>query len=530
MATVQNTTRVTGLFSGMDTDELVRAMVMNQQNRVDQLSRKMQKAEWKRDAYTKFNDQLKLFRENFTSALGAESILKKSAFVAYSVNMAQNNALQVSGTANAKGGAYNVRIDQIASAASMKGSKLTDGFSGLSDNTINRTAISDIQSFSSGAFASSNGRIDFSINGEAFSFAATDTLKTVMDTVNKSKAGVTMSYSQISDSISIVSNQTGASQGLLDPGAVAPVDPAARAEYDRQLAEYQADAKKNITFDDNSGFLAHLGLTTVEAGRNAKVSINGSAVRELDTNSLTLDGINMTFMQETGSEGVSFTLEPNRQSSLDHVKKFIEQLNSVVADLFTAHTSKSKQGYNPLVESQKEAMSEKEIELWETEAKKGVLYRDDELGRLLSGIRGLLTQNFGENGGTLASIGIKTTAYSPGKPFALEIDEEKLTKALEEDADRVYNIFAETASGTNKGGFAVQVGKLIDTYTGNTKSYGIQNLNNNISDYTKKIKEQTKKMDAAAERYYLQYAKMESAMSKMSEQQNSLAGLFPTQA
>jgi len=500
-------------------------MVMNQQRRVDQLNQRKQNAEWKRDAYTDFNTKLRAFRENFASALGAESMVRKSAFVDFSVNMPANNSLRVTGTANARGGTYNVRIDQVATAAEMRSAKMTTGPSGFSENVINRTAIGDIQSFAAGAFANEN--ISFSINGVDFSFSSRDSLRTVMDTVNRSSAGVTMGYSQITDSITITSNQLGAHKGAVDPGSVAPTEPDALAEYNRQLAEFNADKRKTISFDDTSGFLTHIGMTEATAGQDAIVSINGSEVRTLDTNSLTLDGVTMTFVRATGAEGIDFSLEPNRQGAVDNIKNFVTTLNGLIAELFTAHTERPNRGFQPLTQMQRDEMSEREIERWEEEARKGLLHRDEELGRLLNGIRGLLSKSFGGAGNTLSSIGISTGRYALGQPFSLEIDEDKLMAALEEDSERVFSIFAEAATGGREGGFVMQLGSLIDTYTGNTRSFGIQNLNNNINNIDSRIKDQTRKLDQMTERYYVQYARMETMLSRMMEQQNSLMALFP---
>lgn len=526
MSSVQ-TQRLTGMFSGMDTDALVKAMVSNQQSKIDQLDRKKQLAEWKKDAYTDFNTKLKAFRENFGSALGAESLVKKSAFVDYTVTMATNNSLKVTGTANAKGGNYNVRIDQIATATTLQSAKLTANASGLSETVVNKTAIGDIQSFAAGAFATIDGNINFSINGVDFSFNTSDSLKTVMDTVNKSSAGVTMSYSQISDSISIASNQMGEFKGIAYPGDIAPTDPDALTEYNKQLSAYKEDQKKNITFDDKTGFLSHLGMSGVQYGQNAIVYINGeSEARSLTSNTLTLDGVTMSFLRATDSAGIDFDLTPNRQTAVDNVKKFIETFNGLVADLFNAYSQKSDRDYNPLVQSQKDEMETNEIDLWQSKAKEGILYRDDELGRLLSNLRGILTKAFGDNNSTLASIGITTGKYSAGSPFTLELDETKLMTALEEDSENVFSIFSQATTGGAEGGFIMQVSKHIDNFSSNTKAYNIQNLTKNIADYATRIKEQTTKLDTLSEKYYLQYSKMETALSEMQAQQDSMSSLF----
>lgn len=54
----------------------------------------------------------------------------------------------------------------------------------------------------------------FTINGQEFSFTGSDTLYTVMNTVNNSSAGVKMSYSSLSDTFQMEATSTGANYGI----------------------------------------------------------------------------------------------------------------------------------------------------------------------------------------------------------------------------------------------------------------------------------------------------------------------------
>lgn len=54
----------------------------------------------------------------------------------------------------------------------------------------------------------------FTINGQEFSFTGSDTLYTVMNTVNNSSAGVKMSYSSLSDAFQMEATSTGANYGI----------------------------------------------------------------------------------------------------------------------------------------------------------------------------------------------------------------------------------------------------------------------------------------------------------------------------
>jgi flagellar hook-associated protein 2 len=501
MAIVANTTRITGLFSGIDTDALVKAMSMNQQRKVDMLNSKKTQAEWKRDLLTDFNNKIRIFRDTYGSVLGENNLMSRGSFTSFSVKMAENSGVGIVASASAKSGSYNVRVDQIATASTMQGSKLTGRSTGLSTAEINSTGVGRLTALTNGSFGGDT--VSFTINDVDFTFSSNDSLKKIMDTVNNSKAGVTMSYTQTSDRVTITSKTLGAANG---------------------------DPSKTISFSDDSGFLQHLGLVSTSSGevangRDAVVYLNGETeARRLDTNTITLDGIQMTFLRATGVNGVDYTLEADYKPAVNNVKKMVEAFNTLMKELHTAYNQKVNRSFKPLTADQRNEFSDKEIEDWEVKAKEGLLYRDHTLGKLLENMRGVLSKSFGSYG-NLASIGITTGRYMVGEPAQLEIDEDKLMQALQSDPDRVYNLMSASASDGG-GGLMTQLNKMMDDYVGSIKGYDLQNLNTNIHNYTKSVQEQENKLVAMSEKYYLQYAKLETALSQMQSQQNSMSSLF----
>ncbi len=567
-ATINTSNRLTGMFSGLDTDALVKAMVSTQQKKVDLLFQNRERATWKRDAYTDFNNQLRIFREDYGSAIGTKSMTSQGTFYNSKAELASNQYLSVTTTSSAKEGSYSVRIDQLASAAAMNGARATDTQSGLSSNMINNTEIGSIASFASGAYGNEGG-FSFTINGKDFAFKSTDTLKTVMDTVNKSGAGVTMSYSQATDSFKIVSGSMGEYRPVANPGE-APVEEnpftmekpvssgfdsdeeyqealkeynEARAEYDagegkeykdalaawkKNSQEYLDSEKRNITFSDTDGFLSHIGLSQVTAGTDAKISINGGETRTFTENLVTLDGVtfNLLGVTEPG-KSVDFNVKRNPADAVDKVKAFVDSFNELVGKLYTSASTKRDYKYSPLTDEQRDALSEAEAEKWDEKARQGIMYRDSNVTKLLGQLREMLTSELGD-GGRLKDIGITVSKYAVGEPFKLELDTEKLTQALNEDPEKAYNIFSSPAAGSNKGGLMTRINNSITEFTTNTKSVAIQTLNNSIESLTKQMSTQEDKITDMSEKYYLQYAKLETALQQMQSQQGQLSSLFGT--
>ena len=194
-----NTIRWTGMNSGIDTDALVKAMTMNQQKKVDALDAKRTQAEWKRDLMTDFNNKLRIFRDTYGSVLGSDSLMSRAAFSSFNIKMAENSGVNISVSATAKAGSYHIRVGQIATAASMKGSSLTGRTTGLTDAEINSTSVSDLPELSGGRLYQSPD-IHFSINGKDFIFSSGASLRQIMNEVNGAGIGVNMAYSQATDS------------------------------------------------------------------------------------------------------------------------------------------------------------------------------------------------------------------------------------------------------------------------------------------------------------------------------------------
>jgi len=66
------------------------------------------------------------------------------------------------------------------------------------------------------------------------------------------------------------------------------------------------------------------------------------------------------------------------------VKNFVTKYNEILDELNTKYNAKSSRGYDPLTDEQKEAMSDDEIEKWETKIKDSLLRRDSTLNSIIS--------------------------------------------------------------------------------------------------------------------------------------------------
>lgn len=269
------------------------------------------------------------------------------------------------------------------------------------------------------------------INGKEISVGKNATISDLIDAVNKSDAGVTMEYSKLESKFIITANDKGAG-----------------GQIDIEGGNSLADA---------------LGLSGVEtvAGQNAKITLDGVEIYHNDNN-YELDGIKFDFSDVDPTENDTITINVGKDYSdfKANIKSFVEEYNRMIDEIseytYTARPmDKKKNYYDPLTDDEKEDMNEKEIEKWETAAKKGLLYHDSTVMTAMSRIRSALTSTVTlENGRKfgLYNMGVKTASLLTSSPTdvrlgKLTLDEDALDKALAENPDAVIKLFTDPDSG-----------------------------------------------------------------------------------
>lgn len=345
----------------------------------------------------------------------------------------------------------------------------------------------------------------FSINGVDFEFDNTATLSSVLEKVNASKAGVTISYSSLNDRFTVTAKESGAGS--------------------------------NITIEDKgtSNLMTALGLTEdagadSTAGVNAILTVNGQTISR-SSNSFDLDGVKITLNETTDSE-ITLTMTNDATSLKDTIKSFVEDYNAMISLMNGMVTEKVYNDYSPLTDEQRDEMSETEIKNWEEKAKSGVL-RADSLLRSISSKLNSTMLGISVNDFSLYSMGITSAGYTEnGK---LQIDEEKLQTALETKGNEIMNLFtsaqgigtalndvitsATKTSGTKGSrGTLVEVAGVADTTsdTENSIYEQIKRTNKTISTLqTRLTNEET--------RLWNKFTAMETALNSLNTQSSILS-------
>ncbi len=212
-------------------------------------------------------------------------------------------------------------------------------------------------SFFEGKDTETNKNFSFALNGQGFNFTVNNTLNEIISEINStSEAEVMAYYDSFTDKLTFTSTNYGNNN---ETGA-------------------------EIQITDTDGFLSDLfGITESNetGGQNAEVNINGVQT-ERTTNEFTLNDVTFNLIGTGGPATVKVSTDTSGVS--DEINSFVEEYNTLIealnADLSEERATSGKyKYYKPLTADQKSAMTEEEIENWETKAKEGLLRSDTTL-------------------------------------------------------------------------------------------------------------------------------------------------------
>ncbi|NLC69665.1 MAG: flagellar filament capping protein FliD [Clostridiaceae bacterium] len=268
-----------------------------------------------------------------------------------------------------------------------------------------------------------NENLVFSINGKEFVFSKNVTLSSMMNAINNDKdANVIITYNEITDKFEITAKQLGSGENI---------------KIGQAGGNFFGDGDGDGAGNGASGVSTVSPITRY--GEDAEVKINGQSIVR-SSNTFTVNGITYT-VKEASSTVQTIQVSVDVDGVYEIIKGFVEEYNSMIDDINKKLNEKYDRNYLPLTEEQKEAMSEKEIELWEAKAKTGLLRNDSLLENIVFSMRKALYDKVEGVNINLAGIGITTGPYEErGK---LKIDETKLKEAIASNPDAVMELFAK---------------------------------------------------------------------------------------
>ena len=332
-------------------------------------------------------------------------------------------------------------------------------------------------------------------------------------------------------------------QDLIDAGIVT-LDNAGGITAAADLDGVSDEAKNflNNVFKKDTGVQGANASDTFKAfGTNSSITVSSDGQNFVTytsaSNSFNFDGTNINlsnagdFEAQSADDYITIDTAKDTSSIKDNIVKFVNDYNKLLEEVYgevtTSRPKSSGSYYDPLTEEQKEEMDEDEIEKWEENAKKGLLYRDGNVQRFLSDIRGVMSSAV--DGMTLASMGI-TLTRSWSDNGKLEIDESKLDNAIATYGDKIADFF------TSEDGLAARLEKSIDNaISTKSKKYGyltsLAGMKNTKTDTDNQIYRQmesiqslidrlTDRYEEEQESYWQRFTALEKYMGQAQQQQS----------
>ncbi len=426
-------------------------------------------------------------------------------------------------------------------------------------NRLNLNAKLEESGLNLGNIALTAQGTKININGVDIEVTNKDTVYTLMEKINDSEAGVTVSYQEAADKFVFTAKDdgesgrvdftgnSGDSAELVNAIFGAGTSDISTVGQDAIVAVKYAGSDEVVELTRGSNSFTVDGLT---------VSVKGEfGYREVDGTTQAVDKDGNPMVDENGkpimekvkeldpaSEEVGIDASVNADSIVEAVKTMVEEYNAIIELVNKELSTKPDRDYTPLTSEQKKELSEDEIKLYEEKAKSGLLFADSDLRTLSSDLRFIIS---GGNAQALADIGISTSSsYTDnGK---LTFDESKFRAALEKDPEAVEKLFTDKgsvdANGNTNYGLATNLQKVMDKYVktmGSWETKGILirkagsesspvSLTENfmykeMAELDKIIKKLQVRLESERDRYIKQFTSLETLISQMNSQSNYLA-------
>ncbi|WP_258921836.1 flagellar filament capping protein FliD [Heyndrickxia coagulans] len=356
------------------------------------------------------------------------------------------------------------------------------------------------------------------VNGN-FYIGVDKTLNDVISKVNNSNLGLTMYYDEYKDMFTLTRKETGNfnSSSSVDNGNEIIIS------SDTDTYDFLRDTLK-------------FSGSTEYGGTNAVFNINGLDT-ERTSNTFTISGVTYTLKSEFDSP-VTISVSNDVDTIYNNIKNFVDQYNSLIDAVQSKLDEERYSDYAPLTDDQRKELTDTQQDQWDKKARSGLLRNDMTLKSSLSNMRSLIyskvnNANISSEYNQLSSIGITTTSdwLKGGK---LEINEDKLKAAIQNDPDSVELLFRATGSTTSEKGIVQRLYDSVNnTYNtivdkaGKSTYVNTQfTIGKNINDLTDKIRDMNDKLGKLEDRYYAQFTAMEQAIQKYNSQYTYLSSFF----
>ena len=540
--------RMTGMYSGMDTETIVSQLVKTKSTKVTNLKNEQKKLEWKQTAWQDLNSKIYNMYSKTLSNLRLTSAYSKKSTVS-----SDSTKATVVASEGAVNGTQTLQVNKLAKSGYLTGAKL-DG----KTTTTTGTDGKDVTKVVNWETTDKLSEIDSNLTGKTISLttgtgtdAKTTDIEitadmTINDLVAKFKdAGVNASFDTTNQRFFINSTGTGSAKNFT-----------LTSDDSTALASLGLDP--NTTYTDING--SKNSCVKIE-GQDAEIVLNGATFVS-DSNTFSINGLTINTLGVTDEE-ISLVTSTDYDGIYNTIKDFLTEYNDLINEMDKLYNADSARKYDMLTNDEKDSMTDDEVEQWEDKIKSALLRKDNSLYNVMNTLTTTMMDGYyennlsdkqkknmsaseisawyKENGGKkhyLSDYGIGTLSYfeaQDNEHHAYHINgdaddeftstkEDKLKAAIAEDPEGTANFFATLCK--------TLYSKLDETMSESTeyssiyKVYNDKQLKKDYKDYTKKISDAEDELNDYEDRWYNKFSKMEVALSKLQSQTSSISSML----
>lgn len=540
--------RMTGMYSGMDTESIVSQLVKTKSTKVTNLKNEQKKLEWKQTAWQDLNSKIYNMYSKTLSNLRLTSAYSKKSTVS-----SDSTKATVVATEGAVNGTQTLKVNKLAKSGYLTGAKL-DG----KTSTTTGTDGKDVTKVVNWETTDKLSEIDSNLTGKTISIttgSGTDAKTTdieitadmtINDLVAKFKdAGVNASFDTTNQRFFINSTGTGSAKNFT-----------LTSDDSTALASLGLDP--NTTYTDING--SKNSCVKIE-GQDAEIVLNGATFVS-DSNTFSINGLTINTLGVTDEE-ISLVTSTDYDGIYNTIKDFLTEYNDLINEMDKLYNADSARKYDMLTNDEKDSMTDDEVEQWEDKIKSALLRKDNSLYNVMNTLTTTMMDGYyennlsdkqkknmsaseisawyKENGGKkhyLSDYGIGTLSYfeaQDNEHHAYHINgdaddeftstkEDKLKAAIAEDPEGTANFFATLCK--------TLYSKLDETMSESTeyssiyKVYNDKQLKKDYKDYTTKISDAEDELNDYEDRWYNKFSKMEVALSKLQSQKSSISSML----
>lgn len=506
--------RLSGLNSGLDTDAIVEALVSAYSLKTQKYEKEKTKIEWKQDAWKSLNTKI------YSLYTNVSNLRFSSAYNVKKTTVSDASKATVSAGSGAVTGTQKLNIISMAQSGYLTGGKITkaDGSAATGSTTLEELG-----------YTGADTTLTVTQNDGTTKEIAVSKDSKLSDVVNSLKdAGLSANFDEGNGRLYISAKESGKAADF----TITSNDNAALDALGLEI-KTTTDADGNIVYTEDSAVKID--------GSDAQIKLNGVTYTST-SNSFSINGLSITATGITGdgdNNAISITTATDVQGIYDKIKDFLTEYNSVINEMAKLYNADSAGDYEPLTDEEKDAMSDTEIEKWETKIKDSLLRRDSTLNSVMSSMINSMSSSVEVDGKkySLASFGIQTLGFlnaAENEQYAYHIDgdeddanssgkADKLMKAIQEEPDTICEFMQKLTTNLYT---AIDKKMRSTTLSSAYKVYNDKELDSQVDDYKDLIAKWEERLEQQQQYYYDKFAAMETALSKINNQSSALGGLL----